>query len=757
MEHWDQMKNAIIVTCRETLGTKKKRHQDWFDDNDEQLKLLIDEKRAAFVTLQNDQQSASKRKRYQECKAAVQKTTRDLKNKWWKEKAQEIQQLADKKDTRGFFSATNAIYGPSTHGQAPLKNKDGSTILTSNADIQTRWKEHFDDLLNQNATFDRNAINCIPRKPTDNSLSRTPTMEELEEAISTMKNNKAAGPDGIPAEIFKYGGQMLHEQIHQLLVNIWTNEVLPEDLRDAVIVTIYKRKGDRSECGNYRGISLLSTAGKILARIMNNRLRPVAENILPETQSGFRPSRGTTDMIFTIRQLQEKCREQHLPLYMAFIDLTKAFDSVSRELLWEVLSTYGCPDKYIRILRLLHDDMRATVRVGNDNSDSFQVRSGVKQGCVIAPTLFSIFIATITHIIKEDLPPGIEIVYRTDGGLFNIARLKSKRKTSTSSLIEFQYADDNCVAALSEYHLQQILTAFNHAYLKLGLTVNTKKTQVIYQPPPDKAHRTQPTVELGETVLENVDHFPYLGSHLSSRADLDDEIQHRLKCAGTAFGRLKQRVFQDHDICTDTKMRVYKAVVIPTLLYASETWTTYRRHLKTLEKFHQRCLRSILNVSWEDRRTNTSVLKEAETSSIEALVIKSQLRWSGHVVRMTEERLPKQMFYSQLKEGARRRGGQKKRYKDSLKANMKKCNINIKNWESDAKNRDLWHAITHDGIATFEDNRSADLEQKRKTRKEKQKQPRTDLPSGTTCPQCHRNSKARIGLISHLRVHKLSL
>ncbi len=112
------------------------------------------------------------------------------------------------------FSATNAIYDPSTHGQAPLKSKDGSTILTSNADIQTGWKEHYDDLLNQNE-----------RKPTDNSHSQTPTIEEIEEAISTMKNNKAARPDDIPAEIFKYGGQMLREQLHRLLVSIWANEV----------------------------------------------------------------------------------------------------------------------------------------------------------------------------------------------------------------------------------------------------------------------------------------------------------------------------------------------------------------------------------------------------------------------------------------------------------------------------------------------------------------------------------------------------
>ena len=133
-------------------------------------------------------------------------------------------------------------------------------------------------------------------------------------------------------------------------------------------------------------------------------------------------------------------------------------------------------------------------------------------------------------------------------------------------------------------------------------------------------------IRLDRTTLENVGHFCYLGSHLSANVDLHDEIQHRLKRAGSAFGRLRERVFQECDIRTDTKMMVYKVIMIPTLLYASETWTPYRQHLKTLEKLHQRCLRSILKIRWEDRRTNVSVLQEANSTSIKTCIIKNQLR-----------------------------------------------------------------------------------------------------------------------------------
>ncbi|XP_029634968.1 uncharacterized protein LOC115210504 [Octopus sinensis] len=250
-------------------------------------------------------------------------------------------------------------------------------------------------------------------------------------------------------------------------------------------------------------------------------------------------------MIFTLRQLQEKCREQHQPLYLAFIDLSKAFDRVSRELLWDILAQYGCPDKFIRILKLLHDNMHARVQT-----------DGVKQGCVIAPTLFTIFIATVLHIIRDDLPPGIEISYRMDGKLFNLARLKSTSKTIARSLLDFQYADDNSVAAHREYHLQQILNAFHHAYTKLGLSINIKKTHLLYQSPPNARVYDPPSIQLEGIPLENVNHFCYLGSHLSAMVDLSDEIQHRLKCAGTAFGKLRTRVFADRDIRTETKLMV---------------------------------------------------------------------------------------------------------------------------------------------------------------------------------------------------------
>ena len=124
-----------------------------------------------------------------------------------------------------------------------------------------------------------------------------------------------------------------------LLLLIWESETVPEDLKNANIVTIFK-KGDRMSCGNYRGISLLSIVGKIFARVLLDILLKLAEDVLLESQCGFRPSRGTVDMIFCVRQLQEKSREQQEPLMYIFWDLRKAFDRVPRPAMWAVLARF---------------------------------------------------------------------------------------------------------------------------------------------------------------------------------------------------------------------------------------------------------------------------------------------------------------------------------------------------------------------------------------------------------------------------------
>ena len=133
--------------------------------------------------------------------------------------------------------------------------------------------------------------------------------------------------------------------------------------------------------------------------------------------------------------------------------------------------------------------------------------------------------------------------------------------------------------------------------------------------------------------------------------------------------------------------QIYRSVVLPTLLYPCETWTVYQWHAKRLNHFHTSCLRKLLKIKWQDRITDKEVLKRTGMQSIHTLLKLAQLRWTGHVTRMPAERLPKKILYGELQVGKRSHGGQKKRYKDTLKASLKDFNIPTESWEQIAQDR----------------------------------------------------------------------
>ena len=282
----------------------------------------------------------------------------------------------------------------------------------------------------------------LPTFPTDTELDQDPTFEELNQAIRDLSTGKATGTDAIPAELLKENKNFLLPYLHHLLIACWHQGYVPKDMRNANIITLYKNKGDKGDCNNYRGISLLSIVGKAFARVLLRRLQILAERILPETQCGFRSNRSTIDMIFSLRQLQEKCREQQKPLLIAFVDLTKAFDTVSRPGLYRVLEAVGCPPKLLKIVQSFHDEMCGTVQYDGSQSESFPITSGVKQGCVLAPTLFGIYFAVLLHTALEDTPGDIFFHWRCDGSLFNLSRFRAKTRVKHSIARDLLFADD---------------------------------------------------------------------------------------------------------------------------------------------------------------------------------------------------------------------------------------------------------------------------------------------------------------------------
>ncbi len=195
-------------------------------------------------------------------------------------------------------------------------------------------------------------------------------------------------------------------------------------------------------------------------------------------------------MVFVLRQLQEKCREQNKGLFATFVDLTKAFDIVSRSGLWLILERLGCPPKFLQMVIQLHENQRGQIRLNGDLSEPFPITNGVKQGCVLAQTLFSIFFSMMLKKAMEvldDDDDGVYVRYRMDGSLFNLRRLQAHTKTLEQLILDLLFADDAALVAHTEQALQRLTSCFADACRLFGLEVSLKKTEVLHQPAPKKS------------------------------------------------------------------------------------------------------------------------------------------------------------------------------------------------------------------------------------------------------------------------------
>ena len=160
-----------------------------------------------------------------------------------------------------------------------------------------------------------------------------------------------------------------------------------------------------------------------------------------------------------------------------------------------------------------------------------------------------------------------------------------------------------------------------------------------------------------------------------------------------AFGRLRQRLWNNHHVSMRVKGKIYRAIVLSTLLYGAEAWTMYRRQVKKLHAFMMRYLHSITRITWTDNVGNKDILEQTGLPFMEDLLIRKNLRWTGHLMRMSPDRLTKQIIYSQLSSGHSKRGRPRLRFKDTIKRNLKLRDIKTDSWTSLSQQRDKWRAI----------------------------------------------------------------
>ena len=255
-----------------------------------------------------------------------------------------------------------------------------------------------------------------------------------------MASGKAAGPSGIVAEMLKPVGEAGAVEVRDLIEDIISEGCIPTDWQESFIVNLYKGKGDALNRGNYRGLKLIEQVMKVLERVVEGLIRQRVE--IDEMQYGFMSGHGTTDAIFIVGQLQEKHLAANKPLYMAFVDLEKAFDRVPRDVIWWAMRKLGIDEWLVRLVQSMYKDVRSRVRVGDGYSEEFGVGVGVHQGSVLSPLLFIIVLEALS------------------------------REFRTGCLWELLYADDLMISAESMEELLVKVQTWKTEMEKKGLRVN---------------------------------------------------------------------------------------------------------------------------------------------------------------------------------------------------------------------------------------------------------------------------------------------
>jgi len=541
------------------------------------------------------------------------------------------------------------------------------------------------------------------------------TIEEVEKAIKRMKNGKATGHTEVVSEMFKASGEVGLSWIRDLTNLIVTQECIPKDWCNSILVPVYKGKGDPMDCGSYRAVKLLEHTMKIVERILESRLREQVN--IEELQFGFMPGRGTVDAIFIARQMQEKYRAKKKDLYFAFIDLEKAFDRVPRDVLHWALSKAGVEEWLIKAIMVMYNKCSTSVKVGEGLSEPFEVKVGVHQGSVLSPLLFVI----VMDVIAKEL-----------GGVLPW---------------ELMYADDLLLMADSEDEIREKVRRWKDGLENKGLKVNVSKTKLLVLGNKKREERRtskwpcsicnkgvggnsvvctkcrnwvhkrcsgvkgklgaveltfvcdvclkgrkeckgviqEGYLDLGEgTVIERVESYCYLGDVLNNDGDVKSAIVARIRNGWKKFKDLSP-ILTDKKVSLHLKGKLYQSCVRPCMIYASETWAFKQEDLNRLVRAERQMVRSMCNVSLMDRKSSSVLLDMLGINTMEEVIRCGRLRWFGHVERKSDGDWIRKCMSHEVT-GTRPKGRPDKTWLNSVLDDVKKLGLKRK----EAQDRALW-------------------------------------------------------------------
>ncbi|KAK3538481.1 hypothetical protein QTP86_004652 [Hemibagrus guttatus] len=590
-DDWETTAEVIRETGRKVLGVSSGRRKEdketwWWN---EEVQDSIQRKRLAKKKWDMDR-TEENRQEYKELQRRVKREVSKAKQKAYDELYTRLDTREGEKDLYRLARQRDRD-GKDVQQVRVIKDRDGR-VLTSEESVQRRWKEYFEELMNEENEREKRVegVNSVEQKV--DKIRK----DEVRKALKRMKSGKAVGPDDIPVEVWKCLGEAAVEFLASLFNRVLESERMPEEWRRSVLVPIFKNKGDVQSCSNYRGIKLMSHTMKVWERVVEARLRKVVE--ICEQQYGFMPRKSTTDAIFALRILMEKYRDGQKELHCVFVDLEKAYDRVPREELWYCMRKSGVAEKYVRVVQDMYERSRTVVRCAVGQTEEFNVEVGLHQGSALSPFLFAIVMDQLSEEVRQESP------------------------------WTMMFADDIVICSESREQVEENLERWRFALERRGMKVSRSKTEYMCV----NEREGSGTVRLQGEEVKKVQEFKYLGSTVQSNGECGKEVKKRVQ-AGWNGWRKVSGVLCDQKISARIKGKVYRTVVRPAMLYGLETVSLRKRQESELEVAELKMLRFSLGVTRLDRIRNEYIRGTAHVGRLGDKVREARLRWFGHVQR----------------------------------------------------------------------------------------------------------------------------
>ena len=585
-QKWDLLKGTLKSAAETTIGRSVPRHKN---PHCQDMAALSETQRKLRLQINNTRNPARKQELKQQRNRilhAQRRRARDNASVRLDHLASEVERLHD--GAKMFRAVQEMTRKPASK----LRIQDDSgRVICNAAELNERVTHHFGQQFNDPRVMELPAFTGVP-----SPLTMPITPGEVQRAISKLNSGRACGHDDLPADLLKSTADLIAPAIAEIF-----NDALEHheslDIGKGVLILLQKPGKPVGPLTSVRPIVLLSALRKTLSLVVLSRIATKVDNFLSPSQSGFRRGRSTADVVFGYRWLCAKAQRQRVTIEFLCIDLSRAFDTIRRDKLLEVLQSF-LDEPELRMIRFLLAATSLEPRLSTGECHAFASTIGTPQGDSLSPVLFTVYLEAALRDLRSRLPP---------------------RPPADAKLpLDVEYADDIDFISYSRPYLNEIERIAPVCLGEWSLQINAAKTE-----------RTSVSRQVDRT------HEPWRTTRkLGSLLGEVEDVTRRMQLANVSFHKMWTVWFRGAQISLLLRLRLYSAFVLPVLTYNMGTWGLTKTELSRLDAHHRRHLRQIIGIRWPHRISNDALYRRTHSSPISAAI--RAARWSlfGHVLRL---------------------------------------------------------------------------------------------------------------------------